>query len=286
VLQRAAALHTKYLGGVAVRDCLAITEIRIGDRHRRDLGDLAGLAESIKSRGLLHPIVVRPDHTLIAGYRRLEAVKRLAWETVPVTIVDIDDLILGERDENTLRKDFTPSEAVAIGRLIEHRERELAKERQAEGQKSGGRGRTKLGGKLPPSLVGKTRDRVGAALGMSGRTYERSKAVVEAAERDPSKFGDLPNLMDATGEVWSVDRELRKRQNRSSNGVDSRRGRAIRRTKTPDREALAALKGACDAFVALDFSGLALTQRNEIVRGLTDAIRKLHRVRKRLHCGG
>lgn len=34
-----------------------------------------------------------------------------------------------------------------------------AKERQAEGQKSGGRGKKKLGGKLPPSLA-KTRDRL------------------------------------------------------------------------------------------------------------------------------
>jgi hypothetical protein len=34
----------------------------------------------------------------------------------------------------------------------------------------------------------KTRDKVGAALGMSGKTYEKARAVVEAAEEDAEEF--------------------------------------------------------------------------------------------------
>src|SRR5262249_10254777 len=50
---------------------LAIHEIRVGPRHRKDLGDLNALASNIAEVGLLHPAVVNHDGTLIAGERRL-----------------------------------------------------------------------------------------------------------------------------------------------------------------------------------------------------------------------
>jgi len=37
-----------------------IADIRIGERHRKDMGDIEGLARSIDEIGLLHPVVVRP----------------------------------------------------------------------------------------------------------------------------------------------------------------------------------------------------------------------------------
>jgi hypothetical protein len=40
---------------------LPIDKIRVGKRHRLDLGDIAGLAESIEDLGLLHPITVDQD---------------------------------------------------------------------------------------------------------------------------------------------------------------------------------------------------------------------------------
>ena len=46
---------------------LPISKIKVGKRHRKNLGDLTSLAASIKELGLLHPIVVRPDGKLIAG---------------------------------------------------------------------------------------------------------------------------------------------------------------------------------------------------------------------------
>lgn len=261
-----------------------LTEIKIGARRRHDLGDLNGLAQSIQARGLLHPIVIHPDNTLIVGYRRLKAVEQLGWDRIPVTVIDVDDLLLAEQDENTQRKDFTPSEAVAIGRLIAHRERELAKEREIAGKgvgDSGGRGHKKPSDNLSQGL-GRTRDRVGRAVGLSGTNYQRAERVVAAAEQDVARFGDLVTQMDETGKIQPAAEELRRR---TSNGKDPRRGRAIRRTTRPDSGALAALKGTCDGFVALDFSALTEMRRKEIVRVLTETIRKLNRLRKRLQQG-
>jgi ParB family chromosome partitioning protein len=56
----------------------SISDIRVGDnRHRRELGDIAGLAESIRTIGLLHPITVDAEGNLLAGARRLAACKQL-----------------------------------------------------------------------------------------------------------------------------------------------------------------------------------------------------------------
>lgn len=36
---------------------------------------------------------------------------------------------------------------------------------------------------------------------MSGTTYQKARAVVEAAESDPRRYGDLVEEMDSTGQV-------------------------------------------------------------------------------------
>lgn len=87
---------------------------------RQEMGDVAGLARSIDERGcLLHPLAVALEdgvHHLIAGQRRLAAwaLSKFRREPIPVHIVSIDDILAGEVDENKWRKDFTPSESVAL----------------------------------------------------------------------------------------------------------------------------------------------------------------------------
>jgi hypothetical protein len=106
-------------------------------------------------------------------------------------MADALTLLKAERDENTCRKDFALSEAVAMGKALEALERPKAQERQASQAgkgKEGGRGNKKnpveklsTGNREPNRVTAK----VGAAVGVSRITYERAKAVVEAAEKDP-----------------------------------------------------------------------------------------------------
>lgn len=65
---------------------LPIEAIRVEGRFRHDLGDIASLAASIDELGLLHPIVVTPEHRLIAGDRRLHAMRKLGRTHVPVRV--------------------------------------------------------------------------------------------------------------------------------------------------------------------------------------------------------
>src|SRR5215472_12350680 len=118
----------------AAAPSLPIDSIIVGERHRRDMGDIAGLAQSIDEVGLLQPIAVTFDGHLIAGERRLRAVELLGWKTIPYTPIPINlnQIVRGEFAENTIRKDLTLSEAVAIKRALEPLEKAAAKERQRE----------------------------------------------------------------------------------------------------------------------------------------------------------
>lgn len=99
--------------------------------------------------------------------------------------IDVDDLLSAERDENAERKDFTPTEAVAIGRLIEEQMRPKVEAFRRENISA-----ARSGVKHPRSRD--TREVVAEAVGMGEQKYRYAKAVVDAAEADPEKFGDLP----------------------------------------------------------------------------------------------
>ena len=66
------------------------------------------LMASMKINGLLQPIVLRPAETsgywLVAGRHRLEAAKKLKWESIPATVfdgMDADHAELAEIDSGT-----------------------------------------------------------------------------------------------------------------------------------------------------------------------------------------
>src|SRR5215831_10082155 len=181
---------------------LPLAKIRIGKRHRREMGDIAALAASIEELGLLQPIVIRPDGMLIAGERRLQAAKLLGWAHIPITVVDIDAIVRGEFAENAHRKDFTLSEAVAIKRALEPIERAAAKKRQGER-------RDKHPEKFSTSSNGRALDKVAAVVGLHRTTIAKAEAIVDAAEAEPDRFRKLLADMDRTGRVNGVFRRLK-----------------------------------------------------------------------------
>ena len=167
-------------GGRSVKT-LPLSEIKIAGRHRKDLGDIDKLARSIRESGLLHPVVVTPDHKLVGGERRIAAFRKLGRTEIPVTvahsITDAKALLIAERDENECREDPKPSEKATLGMALEELERPSAAARKAHGQ-------TGPGKNAPENFtgaLGNTGDIVGAAVGMSRPTYERAKLVVQAA---------------------------------------------------------------------------------------------------------
>lgn len=169
----------------------AVTAIAIGDRARQSLGDIDALAESIRTIGLLHPVVVTPAGQLVAGHRRLKAVRRLGWTEVPVTVAhDLETeerALLAERDENTQRLDFTPEEAVRVRRRIHAVVEARAKQAQRDhgGTAPGRTSNTSANlAEVKPRAERETRHVTARATGYGATTLDKAEAVVAAAEAD------------------------------------------------------------------------------------------------------
>ncbi len=92
-----------------------IDQIVVGDRVRREFGDITELAESIRTEGLIQPIVITQDCRLIAGERRLRAHKHLGLKTIKAVFFEVLDeahLVRLEATENIIRRDFTWQERI------------------------------------------------------------------------------------------------------------------------------------------------------------------------------
>lgn len=78
--------------------------------------DMAELVESIRTHGVLTPLLVRPakpgTYEVISGHRRLHACKKLGIETVPTLICTLEreDAIIALVDSNLHREKLLPSE--------------------------------------------------------------------------------------------------------------------------------------------------------------------------------
>jgi ParB family transcriptional regulator, chromosome partitioning protein len=96
-------------------DCDAIERNPYQPRQTFDEAEIADLADSIRTHGILQPLVVRragDGFELVAGERRLRAAQAADWRQVPVQIRDVDDRQLAELAivENIQRKDLNAIE--------------------------------------------------------------------------------------------------------------------------------------------------------------------------------
>ena len=111
---------------------LPVTQLQAGKyqpRTRMDEGSLAELAASIKTQGIMQPVLVRPvgkdgstiKYEIIAGERRFRAAQLAGLEQIPVLVRDVDDQAAAAMAliENIQREDLNPlEEAQGIHRLI------------------------------------------------------------------------------------------------------------------------------------------------------------------------
>jgi ParB family chromosome partitioning protein len=95
-------------------------------RKRHDSEAAAGLADSVRSQGVIQPVVVRRRLTggfeLIAGERRWRAARQAGLPTVPAIVREADDgeSLLLALVENVAREDLSPvDEARACALLID-----------------------------------------------------------------------------------------------------------------------------------------------------------------------
>ena len=158
-----------------------INDIKINPGRREAAPEaVQRLSESIAEVGMMNPITVTGDHTLIAGLHRLEAAKKLGWTEVECRISDMDALHteLAEIDENVIRtglSDLELSELLARRKKIYETLHPATIARNLPGHASNYESSSdKLTGKEKPF----SQD-TAEKMGVSPRTVERHVQIAE-----------------------------------------------------------------------------------------------------------
>ena len=158
------------------------SEVEIGERLRKDLGDVEDLEKSIRKLGLLQPIGVTRDKKLVWGWRRLQVWKRVKGdEPIPSIVFPDETSRLAELAENLCRLDLPwHLKDTAIAELHKQLEKQAESEFLSESdEKSVGR---------PPKAW--THEDTADVLGISRSKVSTSLEIVEAIEEHP----DLKSL--------------------------------------------------------------------------------------------
>lgn len=148
--------------------------------------DFARLRDDIAERGVLVPIEVDEDGTVLDGHHRQRIATELGIDCPRVVRsgMAIHEKRLHAVALNLARRHLTEAQKVLVGRRIEPDVAERARHRQeALGRERGGRG-DPVGQLSPRVEADRTRDEVAAAVGLgSGKTFDRAKKTVAEIER-------------------------------------------------------------------------------------------------------
>lgn len=195
---------------------IPISQIKSDGHYRGSESELSTLMDSMRSLEQLQEIVVNSRYELIAGRRRLAAAKKLGWKSLRAFVnPSFDDAIKAlraERDENCpgCRVPLTRQEQLELARRLEELENPEAAKRKAASQAKKGEGKV---GQRTNGEKGQTRDKIGEAVGMSGRTLEKAQAIIDAGQQEPDRYLDLAELVSQDGQpIDPVYQEFRQRQ--------------------------------------------------------------------------
>ena len=233
--------------------------------------ELDELAASMRERGIIQPIVVRPVHgapdsyEIIAGERRWRAAQRAGLHQVPIVPLDVsdDEALQLAIIENVQRSDLNPLEEAAgyqaLVNEFQHSQDAIAK--------MVGKSRSHVANtlrllKLPQSV----QDYIGAGKISAGH------ARMLVGQPDPERLAR--EIMDRGLNVRQVEALAQERAQASGKSIKSRQ----RVTKDADTAALERrLSDALGLTVAIDHRGQGgvLTIRYRDVEQLDEVIRRL-----------
>jgi ParB family transcriptional regulator, chromosome partitioning protein len=206
--------------------------------------ELQELRNSIEASGLLQPLLVRPDpevsdrYQLVAGERRFRAVTALGWDSVPVTVREMDNetLLVLALVENIQRAALSPlDEAEGYRTLMESFSLSVQQVAQAVGKDRSTVANSLRLLKAPASV------RRFLEEGALSAGHVRALLTVE----NPVAAADLARQ--AVAEGWSV-RQMEEQGRRGRGGSDTRARRAGGSSgSTPASLALQRLKEELEA---------------------------------------
>jgi len=169
---------------------IVVADIKIGDRFRRDLGDIGGMADSIKEVGLLQPILVNTDLQLISGIRRLAAHRHLGREQILARVLDIEDPVLASIEEDRSRKPLLATEKYAVTEMLRGKMTDEAWRRRGLGRKL-----------AEAEAKGRVDDILARHVGISRPTLRKICVMSTASKQNPERYAAIVEDLDRDGKV-------------------------------------------------------------------------------------
>ena len=173
---------------------IKISEIKIKSGRREATTEaIEELAKSIAAVGLINPITLDQNNTLIAGLHRLEAAKLLGWTEIECSIIGMSDLQaeLAEIDENIVRTKLTHHE---LGEQFLRR-KELYEMLHPETRQGMRNGQTSKSANLASLETKSFAEDTAEKTGMSKRTVSRLLQIANNLSADAKqivKDNDMP----------------------------------------------------------------------------------------------
>lgn len=171
--------------------------IKVEDNRHRAVDDLTALKASIKSIGLLNPIIITRDHTLVAGAHRLQAYQELELPEISIHYLnelDSIELKLVELEENIKRSDLSWEEyaraVLLLHELKENVEDEWTTQDTAD-MIGLSRGHISMNIQVARALL-RDDKRVKSAMGLRPAFNIISREQDRAIETELGQLGDIP----------------------------------------------------------------------------------------------
>ena len=146
--------------------------------------------ERVERLGILEPLIVKADGTIISGHRRWLAARKCGFETIPARLAEFEDdldeiealIIFNDQREKTV------SEIAREGFELQRIEGERAKKRQGA--------RTDLCPNLDTSKQ-RTDDAVAESLGISRAQWHKLRTIFTRAQQGDAEAAELMKALDA-----------------------------------------------------------------------------------------
>ena len=182
---------------------IKISDIKVNSGRRAvESKPVEDLAKSIAAVGLINPITLTGDYTLVAGLHRLEAAKQLGWAEIECSVVGMSGLQaeLAEIDENIVRTNLTKQE---LGEQFLRRKElyeMLHPETKAGAAQAAGMNRAvgnNVSAKLAPTLKSFVED-TSEKTGMSKRAVSRLLQIANNLTEDAKQIVKANNMTQDT----------------------------------------------------------------------------------------
>jgi ParB-like chromosome segregation protein Spo0J len=190
--------------------------------------EFAELKNSIKTEGQHYPIIVNEDLEVLDGHHRFRACTELGLEP-DFEVRKFDEKLLEKKfviEANLRRRHLNNFQLIELAIPLLEIEKTLAKKRQSKGGKNGRDMQLGLASDdAEPVPKAKATEEVAKKAGVSTRTLERGKKIIEkASEDDKQKLRDgKTSISKVYQEIVTAEKPQPKKENTEATGQESPR---------------------------------------------------------------